>query len=98
MRGGEATVARSRKWSGKCASGKHGLDYRGQPCDLCPRTIAPTRTLVGEWWEVHEPYGAQWTASAKLGGRGSAGARASVIRSHGGECKVVHVRRYRGQR
>jgi hypothetical protein len=23
-------------WSGLCPSGKHGLDYRGQICDLCP--------------------------------------------------------------
>ncbi len=24
------------KPTGKCAAGKHGLDYEGQPCDLCP--------------------------------------------------------------
>ena len=23
-------------WSGLCPSGRHGLDYRGQICDLCP--------------------------------------------------------------
>jgi hypothetical protein len=25
------------KWSGMCPAGKHGLDYKGQMCDLCPR-------------------------------------------------------------
>lgn len=23
-------------WNGLCPAGKHGLDYEGQPCDLCP--------------------------------------------------------------
>lgn len=23
-------------WNGKCPLGRHGLDYRGQVCDLCP--------------------------------------------------------------
>lgn len=23
-------------WTGKCPAGRHGLDYRGQICDLCP--------------------------------------------------------------
>jgi hypothetical protein len=25
-------------WSGMCPAGKHGLDYEGQCCDLCPST------------------------------------------------------------
>jgi hypothetical protein len=25
------------KWNGLCPAGKHGLDFRGQPCDLCPK-------------------------------------------------------------
>lgn len=28
----------TRRWSGLCPRGKHGLDYRGQECDLCPPT------------------------------------------------------------
>jgi hypothetical protein len=27
-------------WSGLCPSGQHGLDYRGQICDLCRSTFA----------------------------------------------------------
>ena len=27
-------------WSGMCPSGLHGLDYRGQVCDLCPASFA----------------------------------------------------------
>ena len=27
-------------WSGLCPSGQHGLDYRGQVCDLCRSTFA----------------------------------------------------------
>lgn len=27
-------------WSGLCPAGRHGLDYRGQVCDLCPSTFA----------------------------------------------------------
>lgn len=30
-------------WSGLCPSGQHGLDYRGQACDLCPATFAVWR-------------------------------------------------------
>ena len=25
-------------WNGMCPAGKHGLDYEGQRCDLCPST------------------------------------------------------------
>jgi len=25
----------SKPWSGMCPTGKHGLDYEGQKCDLC---------------------------------------------------------------
>jgi hypothetical protein len=48
-----ATIARGKKikgpryvrsgrvikeeWSGMCPAGKHGLDYQGQACDLCPK-------------------------------------------------------------
>lgn len=31
---------REASWSGLCPSGQHGLDYRGQVCDLCPATFA----------------------------------------------------------
>lgn len=24
-----------RKWNGLCSAGLHGLDFEGQPCDLC---------------------------------------------------------------
>ena len=27
---------RDKTWGGLCPSGQHGLDYRGQVCDLCP--------------------------------------------------------------
>lgn len=27
-------------WSGLCPAGRHGLDYSGQVCDLCPSTFA----------------------------------------------------------
>lgn len=30
-------------WSGLCPSGQHGLDYRGQVCDLCPSTFTVWR-------------------------------------------------------
>jgi hypothetical protein len=30
----EAQIAEST-WSGRCVTGKHGLDYEGQACDLC---------------------------------------------------------------
>jgi hypothetical protein len=33
---------RKRKWDGFCPAGKHGLDYRGQPCDLCPAPAMPS--------------------------------------------------------
>ncbi len=26
---------KQRKWNGLCLTGKHGLDYAGQECDLC---------------------------------------------------------------
>jgi len=26
------------EWDGLCPAGKHGLDFQGQPCDLCPRS------------------------------------------------------------
>lgn len=26
------------KWDGLCPAGKHGLDYRTQPCDLCAKS------------------------------------------------------------
>lgn len=25
-----------KKWNGFCPRGKHGLDFKGQPCALCP--------------------------------------------------------------
>ena len=31
---------RTVAWSGLCPSGQHGLDYRGQICDLCPTPFA----------------------------------------------------------
>lgn len=31
------------EWSGLCPSGQHGLDYRGQVCDLCPSTFTVWR-------------------------------------------------------
>ena len=31
-------IGRPRSWSGMCPAGKHGLDYEGQRCDLCPPT------------------------------------------------------------
>ena len=31
-------VRQAPKWSGMCPAGKHGLDYEGQRCDLCPST------------------------------------------------------------
>ena len=31
-------IGRPRSWSGMCPAGKHGLDYEGQRCDLCPST------------------------------------------------------------
>jgi len=31
---------RDHEWSGLCPAGRHGLDYRGQVCDLCPSTFA----------------------------------------------------------
>ena len=31
-------IGRPRSWSGMCPAGKHGLDYEGQLCDLCPST------------------------------------------------------------
>lgn len=27
------------KWSGMCPANKHGLDYKGQACDLCPSEV-----------------------------------------------------------
>jgi len=30
------TFEEYRGWSGLCPSGTHGLDFRGQRCDLCP--------------------------------------------------------------
>jgi hypothetical protein len=27
-------------WSGRCPAGRHGLDYPGQTCDLCPEITA----------------------------------------------------------
>ena len=31
-------IGRPVRWSGMCPTGKHGLDYEGQRCDLCPST------------------------------------------------------------
>ena len=31
-------IERPSKWRGMCPAGKHGLDYEGQRCDLCPST------------------------------------------------------------
>ena len=31
-------IGRPSSWSGMCPAGKHGLDYEGQRCDLCPST------------------------------------------------------------
>jgi hypothetical protein len=28
---------KKRSWCGLCPAGKHGLDFEGQHCDLCPR-------------------------------------------------------------
>jgi hypothetical protein len=28
-----------KKWNGLCLAGKHGLDFQGQPCDMCPMLI-----------------------------------------------------------
>lgn len=43
---GEEQIAKDRwnkrpdvvkaRWSGLCEAGKHGLDFEGQRCDLCP--------------------------------------------------------------
>jgi len=30
-------IVKEKGWSGMCKAGKHGLDYKGQACDLCPR-------------------------------------------------------------
>lgn len=35
-----AGVSGSREWDGLCSAGEHGLDYRGQPCDLCAKKRA----------------------------------------------------------
>jgi len=32
------SLIKAKEWSGMCLAGKHGLDYEGQPCDLCPLT------------------------------------------------------------
>lgn len=37
------TDDREAAWSGMCPSGRHGLDYRGQVCDLCPNKFAVWR-------------------------------------------------------
>ena len=29
-------ISRPVRWSGMCPAGKHGLDFEGQLCDLCP--------------------------------------------------------------
>jgi hypothetical protein len=29
------------QWSGMCPTGKHGLDYEGQPCDVCAHNADP---------------------------------------------------------
>ena len=35
-------------WNGLCPSGRHGLDYRGQACDLCPAPFAVWRRDASE--------------------------------------------------
>lgn len=30
-------LEKKKNWDGKCPSGKHGLDYYGQKCDLCAK-------------------------------------------------------------
>jgi len=36
-----AKLLRQRaEWNGMCPAGKHGLDHRGQMCDLCPQPKA----------------------------------------------------------
>ena len=37
---------REAAWNGLCSSGQHGLDYRGQVCDLC-RFTPTTHVLWG---------------------------------------------------
>lgn len=32
---------KKRNWSGVCPARKHGLDFEGQRCDLCPREETP---------------------------------------------------------
>lgn len=31
----------SSKWNGMCESGKHGLDFEGQTCDVCLHDAQP---------------------------------------------------------
>lgn len=35
----KARKTETKEWIGRCASGKHGLDYKGQVCNLCRRAI-----------------------------------------------------------
>lgn len=42
------TAAAEREtWDGLCPAGKHGLDYAGQPCDLCRKSVTEREEHVG---------------------------------------------------
>lgn len=35
----DRAIDEAAKWNGLCDAGKHGLDFKGQPCDLCPEVL-----------------------------------------------------------
>lgn len=52
-------------WNGKCSANKHGLDFKGQQCDLCGVTRLPkqkfytgpnTCVKCGAWTEACDEY------------------------------------------
>lgn len=47
-RAAAARLNARESWSGLCPAGKHGLDYEGQPCDLCEPEPEPERKIISQ--------------------------------------------------
>ena len=40
---------RTKTWNGLCVAQKHGLDFKGQPCDRCPKSEADVERELLRW-------------------------------------------------